>query len=81
VAARLRQVLALAAEAGDRAVPATIELSDDPVLAVLQASAVGPFGPLDRQRLLSAETPEARADVLDELLSDALAVLQMRLSE
>jgi Lon protease-like protein len=81
VAARLRQVLALAAEAGDRTVPATLELSDDPVLAVLQAAAVGPFGPLDRQRLLAAETPDARADLLEELLADALAVLQMRLSE
>jgi Lon protease-like protein len=81
VAARLRQVLALAAEAGDRTVPATIDLSEDPVLALLQASAVGPFGPLDQQRLLAAPTPEQRADLLDELLVDALAVLQMRLSE
>jgi Lon protease-like protein len=79
--ARLRQVLALAAEAGERTVPATIELSEDPVLAVLQAAAVAPLGPLDRQRLLAAATPDERADLLDELLADALAVLQMRLSE
>jgi Lon protease-like protein len=78
---RLRQVLALAAEAGDAAVPATIELSDDPVLAVLQAAAVGPFGPLDRHALLSAPSPEDRVRLLEALLDDAEAVLRLRLAE
>jgi Lon protease-like protein len=80
-ARRLRQVLALAAEVGEGAIPATVELSDDPVLAVLQAAAVAPLGPLDRQALLGAPSPEARADLLVELLGDAEAVLRMRLAE
>jgi Lon protease-like protein len=78
--ARLRRVLALAAEAGDDASPATIELSDDPVLATYQAATLAPLGPLDRQRLLSADTPGRRAALLDELLADAEEVLTLRLS-
>lgn len=81
VVAALRRVLALAAEAGDEAVPATVDLSPDPVLALHQASAIGPFGPLDRQRLLAAPSPEARAELLAGLLDDAAEVLRMRLSE
>ena len=76
----LRRVLALASEAGDAVVPATIELSDDPVLAVHQAAAVAPLGPWDRQQLLAAPTPEARADLLATLLADAAEVLTLRLS-
>lgn len=81
VTARLRAVLALAAEAGDSAAPATIELSDDPVLAGHQISAVGPFGPLDQQALLAADTPAVRLELLDSLLRDAEQVLRMRLAE
>jgi Lon protease-like protein len=79
VVARLRRVLALAAEAGQGAAPATLELSDDPVLAVQQAAAVAPLGPFDRQRLLVAPTPEDRARLLDELLGEAEEVLALRL--
>lgn len=80
VVSQLRQVLALAAEAGDAVPPATIELADDPVLALLQVAAVGPFGPLDRQHLLEAPSPDARADLLAALLDDAAEVLRLRLS-
>ncbi len=78
--AHLRRVLALAAEAGDGTAPSTIELSPDPVLAVLQAAAVAPVGPFDRQRLLAAPTPEARAALLDELLGGVEEVLTLRLA-
>lgn len=75
----LRRVLALSAELGDAAAPATIELSDDPVLAGYQATAIAPIGPFDQQRLLRATTPEARLDDLDALLADLVEVLQLRL--
>ena len=75
----LRRTLALTAEAGDPAAPATVELSDDPVLASYQASAVAPIGAFDRQRLLVAATPEQRVASLAELLADAVAVLELRL--
>ncbi|MDX6231247.1 MAG: ATP-dependent Lon protease [Nocardioidaceae bacterium] len=76
----LRRSLALKAELGEPAVPATIELSDDPVLAGYQAAAVSPVGPLDGQRLLSANTPDARVEMLAELLSDEVDVLGQRLA-
>jgi Lon protease-like protein len=76
---QLRRCLALAAEAGDAAAPATIELSTDPVLAGHQAAAVAPLGPLDQQHLLSAPTPEDRLARLVELLTDAIEVLELRL--
>ena len=79
--ARLRTVLALASEAGDEVVPATIELSPDPVLAGHQIAAVAPLGPLDRQTLLSAPTCEARLDRLDLLLDDVEQILRLRLAE
>lgn len=81
VTARLRTVLALASEAGDATAPATIELSPDPVLAGHQMSAVAPFGALDQQALLAAETPAERLDRLEALLRDAEQVLRMRLAE
>ncbi len=77
----LRRALALASEAGDQSAPATIELSDDPVLAGYQAAAVAPIGPHDRQRLLVAPTPDDRLALLDVLLEDAIEVLQLRLAE
>jgi Lon protease-like protein len=75
----LRRALALAAEAGDTAAPATIELTDDPVLAGYQAIAVAPLGPFDRHALLASPTPDARATRLGELLEDAIEVLSLRL--
>jgi len=79
VMARLRQALALSAEAGDSVAPATIELSDDPVLVSYQALAVGPLGPLDQQRLLAAPSPEVRLAELDALLIDVIDVVRLRL--
>ena len=75
----LRRALALAAEAGDATAPATIELTDDPVLAGYQASAVAPLGPLDRQALLVAASPDDRVAQLADLLADAIDVLGLRL--
>jgi Lon protease-like protein len=75
----LRRSLALAAEAGDPAAPATIELSDDPVLAGYQAAAVAPIGPLDQHALLRAASPDERVAQLAEMLADAIDVLGLRL--
>lgn len=77
----LRRVLARSSEAGDDVVPATVELSHDPVVALYQAAAVAPLGPLDRQRLLATPTPEVRAALLIDLLDEAAALLELRLSE
>jgi Lon protease-like protein len=75
----LRRALGLAAEAGDAAARATVDLADDPVLASYQATAVAPIGPFDRQRLLVADTPEQRVASLADLLREVIVVLELRL--
>jgi Lon protease-like protein len=75
----LRRALALAAEVGDPAAPATIELASDPVVAGYQAIAVAPIGPLDQQRLLSAPSAEVRISELVGMLHDEIEVLGFRL--
>lgn len=80
VVARLRQILAIQAELGDPAPPATIELDTDPVLVGYQAATLSPFGAFDRQRILTAATPGERLALLDELLGDAEVVLRHRLT-
>jgi Lon protease-like protein len=75
----LRRALGLATEAGEVVAPATVELTDDPLLAGYQATAVAPLGPHDRQALLAAATPEARLEALTALLADAIEALQLRL--
>ncbi len=75
----LRRVLAMKAELREMAVPATIELSPDPVLAGYQAAAVAPLGPADQQALLEAATPEARARHLGTLLAEQEELLSFRL--
>jgi Lon protease-like protein len=76
----LRRCLALAAEVGEAKAPATIELSDDPVLGALQASFLAPIGPLDQQRLLGAPSPEVRSADLIETLIETADVLAARLA-
>ena len=76
----LRHVLALAAEAGDDAAPATVELHADLSVATWQAAALAPVGPADGQRILETESVEDRLQLLHDLLEDEAAVLAHRLS-
>ncbi len=79
--ARVRAVLALAAEVGDVPVDlAESEVSDDPLVATYHLAALAPIGPSDRFRLLSAPGPAARLDTLDEVLDDVEAMLRFRLA-
>ncbi len=80
VVARLRRVLARHAELGDAAAPATVELSDDPVLASYQIAAVAPLGPSDQQALLVAPSVEDRVAALATLLDDEEHFLDRRLA-
>jgi Lon protease-like protein len=68
--ATFRRVLATAAELGLPAPPATLEMADDPAVALLQMTVAAPMGPLDRQALLCAEGPRERLALLVELLRD-----------
>jgi Lon protease-like protein len=77
---RLRRVLAVRSELGDAAAPATLELTDDPVLASYQATAVAPIGPADQQRLLEQPDARSRVDRLDQMLAEEETFLSRRLA-
>jgi len=79
VLAQLRRVLALKAELAEPAADATIELSDDPALGSFQVAAVAPIGPADQQRLLVAEGPDQRLQLLEVLLAEESDYLAARL--
>ncbi len=80
VGARVRRVLALAAELGDTGPAVTTEISDDPVLASYHLCALSPLGPIDRQLLLAAPGPAERVELLDRLLDGIDEVLRFRLT-
>jgi uncharacterized protein len=80
VVALLRRSLALAVELGEATAPLDVQLADDPVLATHQAAALAPLGPLDQQALLAAASAEARCALLEELLTDAVELLEARLA-
>ncbi|MFP3907013.1 MAG: LON peptidase substrate-binding domain-containing protein [Acidimicrobiales bacterium] len=79
VVAELRRTLAAATELGDPGPDATVEVSDDPVLASYQVSALAPIGPLDRQRLLAASGPAERLALAARLLAEQRELLELRL--
>ncbi len=76
----LRRVLALKAEAGEAAPPATVDLADDPLLGGYQLAALSPFGPADQQQLLAADTPEERLDRIRGMLAEEAQFLTRRLA-
>ena len=56
------------------------EVSDDPLVATYHLATLAPIGPADRLRLLSADRPMQRLDLLDEILDDVEAMMKFRLS-
>ena len=78
--ARLRQVLALAAEMGAQVADATVDVDDDPVRAGYQVAALAPLGPMDRLAALAAPSPDERTRLLTRLLDDTAVVLAARVA-
>ncbi len=79
--ARIRAALAMAMELGDIQVePDETEIADDPLVATYHLASLAPIGPADRYRLLAADGPKERLDVLDDVLDDVEAMLKFRLS-
>jgi Lon protease-like protein len=76
----LRRALALRAELGYPAAPATVELADDPVTAAFQIGALAPMGPADAQRVLQVENTDDRLRLLAQLLEEETDVLEQRAS-
>jgi Lon protease-like protein len=77
----LRRALALSAELGDPAAPATVDLDPDPAVAAWQAAIVAPMGPADAQRVLEAPSAADRVALLTEVLSDQVSLLALRVAE
>jgi len=82
--ARVRATIALAAQLDDvglgRDPEDEAEISDDPLVATYHLATLAPVGPADRFRLLAADGPTQRLDLLDEILDDVEAMLRFRLS-
>jgi Lon protease-like protein len=78
---RARRVLAMAAELGRARAPATFELSDDPVIASHQLTAVVPVSELDRLQLLAMASASLRIRRLRVLLDDVEVLLALELGE
>jgi Lon protease-like protein len=78
--AQVRRTLALAAELGQPAAPATVELSEDAVTAAWQLVALAPLGPIDQQRLLEIDQHGERLAVLAAMAEEEATVLAYRLS-
>jgi uncharacterized protein len=78
VRARVNQLNALATELGESVADATTEIFDNAVAASYQLCALAPIGPSDQQRLLGAEGPLHRLEMLLEVLEDVAAMLEFR---
>ena len=76
----LRRALALKAELGEPAAPATGPLDTDVDVATWQAAAMAPLGPVDAQRLLEAPGTAERLRLLGAMLEDEVTVLAHRMS-
>lgn len=76
----LRRVLALKAELGEPAAPATVQLDADPLVATYQAAALAPLGPVDSQRLLEGAGADERLLLAVSLLDEEAAVLAQRVA-
>lgn len=80
VTADFRRVLALATEAGTAAVPATVDLAEDPTVRSNQIAGLAPLGPFDQQRILRAVGSAERLRLTAELLADTEELLRAGLS-
>ena len=76
----LRRALALKAELGEPAAPATGPLDADVDVATWQAAAMAPVGPVDAQRLLEAPTTDERLRLLEAKLAEEVTVLAHRVA-
>jgi Lon protease-like protein len=76
----VRRALALSAELGDPAVPATIGLHPDPKVGSWQLQAIAPVGSFDQQRLLEIDDHRVRLSDLAALAEASARVLAHRLA-
>jgi Lon protease-like protein len=76
----VRRVGALGSELGSHGLPPDLEFSTDAVMRSYQLGVMSPFGSLDRQRILAADDPGSRIDLLAELVAEQEDLLRARLA-
>ena len=76
----VRRALAMQAELGEAAVPATVPLDDDLERAAYQLAAYAPVGPVDQQSLLEEASTRVRLERLLEMVEQAAEAFAYRLS-
>jgi uncharacterized protein len=76
---QVRRALAMVAELGEAATPASVELSAEPDVAAWQLATIAPLGQLDRQRLLETPDHGARLRALAAMTEELISVLAYRL--
>lgn len=76
----VRRALALQAELGEPAVPATVEFDLDPARAGYELAAAAPIGPADKQQVLEAATWRERLSLVTERATEAAEMFAYRLS-
>lgn len=79
VLAKFRRCMALASESGVNVGPLPADLADVE-LGCMAMSALAPLATIDKQAPLGAAAPAARLPMLSQLLDDALARFQLRLT-
>ena len=75
----VRRALAMTAELGERAAPATVELDPAPVLRSWQLVGVAPIPTFDRHALLGCDDPLVRLQRLLAMTEESVAVLAQRM--
>ena len=78
---RLRKSLRLRAQANLATVSPDVRFNDDPAIAVWQACAVAPIGPLDGLALLRSDSATQQIALLSSLLDDHDLLLAPRLGD
>ncbi len=79
VVGSLRRLLAGLTELGEPVPEVMFEVADDPGLGTLQLAALAPIAVHDRQRLLECERATERVVLLDGMLGEAQASVDIRL--
>jgi Lon protease-like protein len=76
----VRRALALCAELGEPAAPATVEFDPTAESCSYDLAALAPLGAADRQRLLEAPGHAARIALVEDLVTDGIELLRARLA-